>query len=89
MDIYCCNCGEPYDMYCITDPEEREGMISEGAEIVKNRLVKCPCCPADGELDESQKDRALFSEVAHDLLGDDIDGIAAILDDFYYLNDEE
>ena len=89
MDIYCETCGEPYDVYCVTDKEEKKYMIDEGATIKGHRLIKCPCCPSDtSEIDEKSKERALLSKAAADMLGDDIDGIAATLDDFMYLMDQ-
>lgn len=41
-------------------------------------IRRCPCCPTEAVLN---KDRAAMTDVLHDLLGDDLDGIAAEMED--------
>ena len=89
MDIYCCNCGEPWDIFCVTDYDEKQGMFADGAVIAGYKIKRCPCCPKDkNEIDPAAKDRAERASVVADLLGDDIDGAAAIMEDFEYLYGE-
>lgn len=76
MDILCTRCGEPYEVFYITDemtPEERDDLYAGRG---------CPCCASKAEV----TNRAPFaSEVQAEmktLLGDDIDGLAAMMEDF-------
>jgi len=73
VDVYCPRCGEPWDLYYVqhemTSEERRDFWNSKG----------CPCC-INKEVKE-RPDRALATAVLRDVLGDDVDGIAATLDD--------
>lgn len=75
MDIYCQRCGEPWDVVGLhsgdVTPPERKQILDGDC---------CPCCKG-----KDVKDRPLCAEateVLMDLLGDDIDGLAATLEDF-------
>jgi len=98
MDILCTRCGEPWDVYSLTND-----MTSEEANRLK-RGEGCPCCygkkPCDEEIpcdicpcyeglrctnnkfkvinDEGRLAQTVIAEI----LGDDIDGLAATLEDF-------
>lgn len=74
MDLYCKRCGEPWEMdyvnFEMTSQERNHFKAGEG----------CPCCygkpaPAKRPL------RAELQQVLEDVLGDDVDGIAAELED--------
>jgi len=74
MDIYCQRCGEPWDAYGARHGdmdayEYRHFVAGEG----------CPCC--FGKEVEKRPFRAQVMSAMHDLLGDDIDGIAAEMED--------
>ncbi|MDD5537373.1 MAG: hypothetical protein PHF12_00225 [Candidatus Omnitrophica bacterium] len=78
MDIYCKRCGEPWDAYGVrhgdlTD-EERERFFKGGG---------CPHCY--GKPVERRPFRAQLAEALGDVLGDDIDGLAAEMEDAEYL----
>jgi hypothetical protein len=78
MDIYCQRCGEPWDAYGARHgdmtPEEKE------------RFFKGEDCPAcHGKEVKKRPFRAQATAVLSDLLGDDIDGLAAELEDAEYL----
>ena len=74
MDVYCQHCGEPCDVYHLNhdmEPEFRK-MFKEGRG--------CDCCEGKGEKDTSLRSSAMGAMM--DLMGDDIDGIASMMDDF-------
>lgn len=80
MDILCTCCGEPWhtDYVLHEDPEsfERSGAL----------ITACPCCNGRRPQDLPKKfcdDLDAIRELAI-ALGDDIDGFAAILEDFSY-----
>jgi len=76
MDIYCTNCGEPYELW-IEDDKDRE--------LIKSvRAGRCPSCK--GEKPEGGIPfRAMLASVMGDLLGDDMDGLASEMDDAEYM----
>ena len=78
MDIICTNCGEPWNLdYVLHDaPQDfkRKGGV----------ITCCPYCPADGskpKLDEKTEIKLEAAKEIGELLGDDIDGMAAMLED--------
>ena len=78
MDLYCKRCGEPYDYYYVEQemtPQERICFYdpNEG----------CPICI--GTEVKERPARAEAMEVLHELLGDDTDGLAAMMEDFDFL----
>ena len=78
MDIYCPNCGEPCDIYHLNndmEPKFRD-MFKAGKG--------CDCC--EGKPQEKKPLRASLTAVAMDLLGDDLDGVASVLDDYEYIS---
>jgi hypothetical protein len=74
VDIYCPRCGEPWDVYSLVEDMTPE----EAADLKAGR--GCPCCK--GKPVESRPFRAEASGVLLEVLGDDIDGVAATLEDF-------
>ncbi|MDY6912052.1 MAG: hypothetical protein SVM79_06850 [Chloroflexota bacterium] len=74
MDVYCQRCGEPWDLLGITDGdmnyEERE-RFWKGQD--------CPQCR--GKEAGERPFRAELMRTMREALGDDIDGIAADMDD--------
>lgn len=75
MDIYCANCGEPFSVGNDT---------IEDINLAKNG--KCIVCKGDrnkAEVPEgSGLTRSEATSALADVLGDDVDGIASMLDDF-------
>lgn len=81
-DVYCKRCGEPWEFLYVQHDmteEERERFWSgEG----------CPACygkPAP----EKKPFRAQLASAFHDVLGDDLDGLAAEMEDAEYLLGKE
>ena len=83
MDVYCPICAEPWDIDTFHDvaadegltfDQVRQGFTREGCAALQCR----PCQPSNDV-------RALASQTLLELYGDDIDGVAADLEDFEYL----
>ncbi len=83
MDIYCKRCGEPWDAYGarqymdMTKEEYDRMMCGEG----------CPCC--FGKEVKERPFRAQVTSALHDILGDDLDGLASELQDAEYMMGKE
>lgn len=74
MDIYCTGCGEPWAVSCLADP------LEHGLTVNGSRITRCGGCdtrPAS----EPRPARALAAEALGDLMPDDPDGVAAMLED--------
>lgn len=84
MDTYCSRCGEPWDVLGITD-DPTDFKFAKGS---KSLILSCPACKnmTDDEINESlspkQKERNELRAELADLLGDDVDGFAAMCEDF-------
>lgn len=77
MDLICSRCGEPWEIYYVLH-EEPGAFVRDGGLI-----IRCPSCPADLEdISDEGRYRGQLAEVAADVLGDDVDGIASALEDF-------
>ncbi len=74
MDVYCKRCGEPWDLYGV----EHGDLTAEERDRFW-RGEDCPSC--HGKAVEKRPFRAELTTVLHDLLGDDVDGLAAELED--------
>ena len=78
MDLYCKRCGEPWDFDSVqhgdfTPTEQRRFWDAEG----------CPACY--GKPVEKQPFRAQVMAAFHEVLGDDLDGLAAEMEDAEYM----
>jgi hypothetical protein len=85
MDLICTSCGEPWDLDYVLH-EEPEAFEKKGSAI-----VSCPCCPEKkSKVTEKQRLRLDAARELGELLGDDVDGYAAELEDLQgYLEDCE
>lgn len=80
MDIVCTRCGEPWDVAYVLH-EEPHAFKRQGGLI-----QRCPACPpVRPQLDEPTRHRLALAAAAAELLGDDLDGLAAVLDDWNLL----
>jgi hypothetical protein len=77
MDLPCINCGEPWDMDYVLHEAPHEFTRTHG------RIDRCPACPTTGNPQLSATERARLEAIATlaDILGPDIDGLAAELED--------
>ena len=79
MDLYCSRCGEPWDMDYVLHDDPKEFDYHHG------RISSCPTCQrtpdSELKLSPTQKNRADIAGVLADVLGDDVDGIAAEMED--------
>ena len=81
MDILCTCCGEPWDVTHVLH-EEPHSFERNGALI-----SACPCCTGNRPEDlpaKAREDLDALKALAL-MLGDDVDGFAAILEDFSYI----
>jgi hypothetical protein len=76
MDLYCPVCGEPWDLY------ELHGVPGVRFEEARRRFASEGCAVFGSTHNSAvDSDRAAKSAVLHQLLGDDIDGIAGLMED--------
>lgn len=75
MDLVCTSCGEPWDMDHVLH-EEPQGFTRSGAAI-----ISCPACKENGPPPPELQDKLRLARTAGELLGDDVDGYAAELED--------
>ncbi|MBP7937214.1 MAG: hypothetical protein GX616_25390 [Planctomycetes bacterium] len=76
MDLVCIRCGEPWDMDYVLH-EDPGGFKRRGG-----RIEHCPCCPKEPPKHSTREQGRLETVAAlADLLGDDVDGLAATLED--------
>ena len=81
MDLYCQRCGEPYDVYYVGQemtPEER---------VRFRKGEGCPSC--FGKTVDKRPFRAELAAALGDILGDDVDGMAAEMEDAEALMGQE
>lgn len=71
MDIYCTKCGEPWAIDCLHDAE------GYGLTVRGTTIVACGGCGKGGE----RPAVAAAAAALHDLMPDDPDGVAAMLED--------
>ena len=75
MDIYCKRCGEPWDFIGAAD-------TADMSRQEYDRMMAGDGCPACfGKPVEKQPFRARLMSELHAVLGDDIDGLAAEMED--------
>jgi len=75
MDVYCQQCGEPWEFLAVTDDfkhkERTDFWAGKG----------CPACDWGETAPKITPFRSDLMSVACDILGDDIDGIASEMED--------
>ncbi len=90
MDIRCPCCGEPWDMDCLHEEVEHRGAQDEEYEEVYNQVKSdffkkgCKALTVYGPAqwcNGAPEDDIAF---IYDLMGDDLDGAAAFLEDMGY-----
>ena len=82
MNIYCLNCGESWDVCHVSDCRAEFDFSEKGT----GKIVGCPCCLGKPQnLTQKEKQVLEAKSIVADLLGDDVDGLASMYDDFEYL----
>ena len=83
MDIYCKRCGEPWDIDYFHDVADDTGSTFD---TVREAFYR-DGCKALGETrcEASPSMRGDIAALAYELMGDDVDGAAAMLDDAEYM----
>jgi hypothetical protein len=90
VDIYCGRCGEPWDIDSLHEETSyrREDDPSVSFDVVRAEFARRGCLAMTAyRVSESEcvrdtgNARAMASGALMDLLGDDIDGVASLLDD--------
>ena len=76
MDLRCPKCGEPWDM------DELHDVPGMSFNRARDRFAKVGCEVFDNPHNEVADEDAAKARALHDILGDDIDGIAAMEEDF-------
>lgn len=99
MDIYCSKCAEPWDNDCIHDEVEarRDNGDNEATYKRVAREFQVKGCMAlatayglaEGDCEAAPKNdaafmRALIASAAYEINGDDIDGAASTMEDYFY-----
>jgi hypothetical protein len=86
MDLYCGHCGEPTDNDTLHD-EVDDGQYANYAEAAA--AFRSKGCEAVSWLvhnpETMNSKRAAVADAMFDLLGDDLDGASAMMEDFEYL----
>ena len=87
MDLYCQKCDEPWEAYYIgscIDQEEKEidGMKPSEAFLAG---IGCPACKWGKNAPKQQTIKGMAMATMAEILGDDIDGMASMMDEFEYM----
>lgn len=75
MDIYCPRCGEPWEVFHVY----REMTAEERSDLLAGRGCSNEC----REQPPADTDRTAKAQAALELCGDDLDGAAAMMEDFF------
>jgi len=85
MDIYCPRCSEPLDTYELheqIDSNGRQLSYTEARKIFFNPKLGCGQLFNDQPCELIESETTTKTRILAELLGDDVDGIAAISSDF-------
>lgn len=76
-DLHCTKCGEPWEMECLSEPGEY------GLTVKGSRIVSCSACAWHAERGSIMAGTAAAAAAMHDILGDDVDGVASMMQDYH------
>jgi hypothetical protein len=86
MDLYCQRCDEPWDVcYIGSDMDVEYPEVSDDGRTMSDRFKAgegCPACDWGNKAPKKQSLRGEAMGMMMDLLGDDIDGAASMMEDF-------
>jgi hypothetical protein len=74
VDLYCTKCGEPWALDCLQDADEY------GLTVSGSTIVECGGC-IGVPTGSTPSATALIASALHDLMPDDPDGVASMMDD--------
>lgn len=89
MDFYCRFCNEPWDNDCFheeasesdrTYAQVARDFSSKGCSALETAFGPASCSPSQGVTRRGHVQDAMF-----DLMGEDTDGVAAMMEDFEYM----
>lgn len=81
MDIHCPRCGEPVDNDELHSIAQSDGRSYQDV-AAQFRTHGCAALGYKHNADTMDSNRALLASAAYDLLGEDMDGAAAMLEDW-------
>jgi len=88
-ELYCQRCDENYDVtYVSQDMDEDHPNDDRDGKKPSERFLAgegCPSCQWGKEAPEELNLRGMAMGAMSDILGDDLDGVAAMMDDFEYM----
>lgn len=79
MDIFCQHCDEPWEVCYVGHDMDIDGQKGDAERFKKGE--GCPTCEWGTKGPATNSMRSMAMDALSDLLGDDIDGIASMLDD--------
>ena len=83
MDIRCPICGEPWEIETLHDEAD---WTNETFDKVRKRFYSDGCGKVFGvSCERSNDNAATLAALAHEVMGDDVDGIASMLEDAEYM----
>jgi len=83
MDIYCQVCGEPWDYY----GARHGGDLDKTEYLALIDGTGCPSCNGGASPPEETPFRAELTSALLSILGDDHDGVLAMLEDMEYIGE--
>ena len=82
MDIYCGTCAEPVELDFLHDVAEEKNTTFDRV-LHEFQSIGCPAVGyAHSEVTDVRADTAMAMGALFDLLGDDVDGAAAMMEDY-------
>ena len=86
MDVYCPVCTEPLDISCFHDEADEQGIsFNEALRAFQSRGCESLTVYGFGPCEKVDSLRGDAMSALFDLLGDDVDGAAAMMEDFEYM----
>ena len=84
MDLYCQKCDEPWEVYYVGCGDfDADNNVGDAVRFKAGD--GCPACKWGLKAPKKQSFRGEAMSMLSDLLGDDIDGIASMMDDAEYM----
>jgi len=91
MELYCQKCDEPWDFWHIQDADGMDAEVEDYGKDGTKPSIRfkagegCPACNWGKNAPKKQSLKGMAMGTLFDMLGDDVDGAAAMMDDFEYM----